>query len=84
MKYIKISAMWCPHCIIMNKVWKKVKEENPDITFEELDLDMDEESSNYDDLDILPVIIKEENGKEVKRLTGDKSYEEVNNFIKGM
>ena len=76
--------MWCPHCIVMNKVWKKVKEENPNVTFEELDLDMDEEASNYDNLDILPVIIKEENGKEVKRLTGDKSYEEVSSFIKEM
>ena len=76
--------MWCPHCIVMNKVWKKVKEENPNITFKELDLDMDEEASNYDNLDILPVIIKEENGKEVKRLTGDKSYEEVSSFIKEM
>ena len=84
MKYIKISAMWCPYCIVMNKIWKKVKEENPDKEFEELDLDMDEESNNYTDLEVLPVIIKVMDGKEIKRITGNKTYEEVSEFIKGM
>ena len=84
MKYVKISAMWCPHCIIMNKIWKKIKEENPNTIFEELDLDMDEEASNYEDLEVLPVIIRVKDGKEVKRITGEKTYEEVNDFIKGM
>ena len=84
MKYVKISAMWCPYCIVMNKIWKKVKEENSDLVFEELDLDMDEESNNYEDLEVLPVIIKVIDGKEVKRITGNKTYEEVSEFIKGM
>ena len=81
MKYIKISAMWCPYCIIMNKIWKRVKEEYPDITFTELDLDMDEESENYNIGDTLPVIIREENDVEVARLIGEKTYEEVKEFI---
>ena len=76
--------MWCPYCIVMNKIWKKVKEENPDKEFEELDLDMDEESNNYTDLEVLPVIIKVMDGKEIKRITGNKTYEEVSEFIKGM
>ena len=84
MKYVKISAMWCPYCIVMNKIWKKVKEDNPKITFEELDLDMDEEANNYDNLDVLPIIIKVVDGNEVDRLTGEKTYEEVSKFIKGM
>ncbi len=81
MKYIKISAMWCPYCIIMNKIWKKIKEEYPDITFEELDLDMDEESEKYNVGDILPVVLRIENDVEVARLTGEKTYEEVKKFI---
>ena len=84
MKYVKISAMWCPYCIVMNKIWKKIKEENPSITFEELDLDMDEESNNYENLDVLPVIIKVVDGKEESRITGEKTYDEVSKFIKGM
>ncbi len=81
MKYIKISAMWCPYCIIMNKIWKRVKEEYPNITFTELDLDMDEESENYNVGDTLPVIIRMENDVEVARLIGEKTYEEVKEFI---
>lgn len=33
MKIIKIGAMWCPACIIMNKFWNKVKEEFKNIEF---------------------------------------------------
>ena len=29
MKLIKISAIWCPSCLIMEKVWNQVKEEYP-------------------------------------------------------
>ena len=81
MKYIKISAMWCPYCIIMNKIWKKVKEEYPNIDFKELDLDMDEESENYNVGETLPIIIRIENDVEVARLVGEKTYEEVKKFI---
>ncbi len=81
MKYIKISAMWCPYCIIMNKIWKKIKEEYPDTIFEELDLDMDEETEKYNVGETLPVVLRIENDKEVARLTGEKTYEEVKKFI---
>lgn len=81
MKYIKISAMWCPYCIVMNKIWKKVKEEYPNVTFTELDLDMDEESEKYNVGDILPVIIRTKDDVEVARLIGEKTYEEVKKFI---
>ncbi len=65
----------------MNKIWKRVKEEYPNITFTELDLDMDEESENYNVGDTLPVIIRMENDVEVARLIGEKTYEEVKEFI---
>lgn len=81
MKYIKISAMWCPYCIIMNKIWKKIKEEYPNTIFEELDLDMDEEAEKYNVGETLPVVLRIENDKEVARLTGEKTYEEVKKFI---
>ena len=81
MKYVKISAMWCPYCIVMNKIWKKVKEEYPNVTFKELDLDMDEESEKYNVGETLPVIIRTKDDVEVARLTGEKTYEEVKKFI---
>ena len=42
MKVIKITAVWCGTCLIMNKTWNKVlKEKN--IETISLDYDMDEE-----------------------------------------
>ena len=57
MKIVKISAIWCGGCLVMNKVWEKLKN-NYSFDSIELDYDMDEEEvSNYNPGDILPVFI---------------------------
>ncbi len=84
MKIIKIGAMWCPACIIVNKYWNKIKTEHKEIEFLEYDIDLDEkETSKYSSLDILPVIIKLIDDKEVDRICGEKSKEEITMFIEG-
>ncbi len=83
MKIIKIGAMWCPACIIMNKFWNKVKEEFKNIEFIDYDLDMDEEKiESYQVGNVLPVIIAINNGIEKSRLIGEKKEEEVLEFIR--
>lgn len=79
MKIVKISAIWCGACLIMNKVWNKLKE---NYKFEdiELDYDMDEEEvKKYNPGDKLPVFIVYDNDKEITRVTGEFNEEE---FIK--
>ena len=84
MKVIKIGAIWCPACIIMNNFWNEIKEDNNNLEFEELDIDMDEEEvKKYNIGDILPVIVLEENDTEIKRLVGEKSKEEIQMFLQG-
>ncbi len=79
MKIIKISALWCPGCLIMNGITKKICEEY-NIEILELDYDFDEEKvKQYNVGSILPVLIFEQNGKEVLRIIGEKSYE----YVKG-
>ena len=80
---VVISALWCPSCLILKKHLKKLKEEqNIDVKY--LDYDFDEEEiKKYDVKDILPVMIIEEDGKEISRLTGEKEYEEIINYLKG-
>ena len=57
MKVVKITAMWCSACLIMNKVWSKVKD-NFDFEIEELDYDLDEEEvEKYNVGKVLPVFI---------------------------
>lgn len=80
MEIIKIGAMWCPACLIMNKIWPKI-EEKYNIKIKSLDLDFDEEEANsYDVGEILPVIIVKKDGKEI-RIIGEKTYEEIINEI---
>jgi len=80
MKLIKISAMWCPACLIMRNLLNDI---DFDIEQIEYDYDMDDDIvSEYSVGDILPVLILMDNDKEVSRLVGEKSKEEVLEFLR--
>ena len=83
MKLLKFNAVWCSACLVMKKVWKEIIEEKPSLTIEEYDYDMDEdEIIKYNVGEKLPVVIMlDENGNEIKRLTGEKKKEEIIDFI---
>ncbi len=80
MKIIKIGALWCPACLIVNKHLKKF--DNVDIV--SYDYDFDEEIvKKYDVGKILPVLIFLDSlGNEKKRLIGEVSQKEIENAIK--
>ena len=81
MEIIKIGAMWCPGCIVMKKTFKQI-EEDFNIKIKSLDLDFDEEEvSKYNVGDTLPVIIVNKDGKEIKRIIGEKSYQELKSLL---
>lgn len=81
MKVVKINAVWCSGCLIMNKRWNNILK-NYDIETVNLDFDIDEEEvQQYNVGDILPVFIFFKNGIEVKRLVGEKTEEELINII---
>ena len=84
MKIIKISAMWCPSCLIMNDLIDDLLNEyNLDITRYDYDLDQ-EIVSKYNVGNILPVLIKvDDNGNEISRIIGEKSKKELIKFIEG-
>ena len=77
MKIVRISSTWCVSCIVMNKLWKNLKEEYPDFEYVEYDYDLDEEAKNYNVGNILPVIIIYKNNEEIKRIIGEKSKKEL-------
>ena len=76
MKIIKIGALWCPGCLIVNKALKEVKKEY-DIEVIDKDYDMDDIES-YNVGDVLPVLIFP-NGK---RLVGERNKNEIIYMIK--
>lgn len=81
MKIVKIGAIWCGACLVMNKVWKKMQDT---YEFEAIDLDYDmneEEVEAYSPGDTLPVFIFFLEGKEVKRVVGEHSFEEMEKVI---
>lgn len=81
-KLLVISAVWCPSCLILNKHLKKINEEY-NIEINKLDYDLDEdEVEPYNVGDKLPVmILLDEKSNEVKRLIGEKSYDEIIEFL---
>ena len=82
MKIIKIGAMWCPSCIIVNKYWNKLKEQFNDIEFIEYDIDMDSEMvEEFSVGDILPVFIFLKDNSEIKRVIGEKKFDEMCDII---
>ena len=82
MKLIKIGAIWCSGCLVMNKVWNKlIKEYN--FSYETFDIDMDEdEVEKYNVGEKLPVFIVMENDKEIKRFIGEYSYSDMVNNLR--
>ena len=81
MKYIMISAIWCPSCIIMRPRYQKLLNNYP---IQELDFDDDEdEIEKYKIGKTLPVFIVLDIDKEVIRITGEKSEKELNKLLEG-
>ena len=82
MKLIKIGAIWCSGCLVMNKVWNKlIKEYN--FSYETYDIDMDEdEVEKYNVGEKLPVFIVMANDKEIKRFIGEYSYSDMVNNLR--
>lgn len=77
MKVVKINAIWCSGCLIMNKVWKNILKKY-DIETISLDYDMDEEEVlKYNVGSVLPVLIFYKDNNEVRRVIGEKSEEEL-------
>lgn len=81
-KLVIISAVWCPSCLILNKHLKKIQEEYNNLEIIKLDYDLDDEKvEKYNVGNKLPVMIIEENNKEIARLVGERTYNEINKFI---
>lgn len=81
MKIIKISSLGCPSCIIMNKVFNKIKNKY-DFEYEELDFDFDD-IEKYNVGKIMPVYIFYKDGKEINRLIGEHKEEEFDSILEG-
>ena len=80
MTIVKISSIACSSCIIMNNILERILE-NYKVRIKEYDYDFDDVP--YEVGKVLPVLIfLDENDKEVDRLIGESTYEEIEKRIK--
>ena len=83
MKIIKIGAIWCAECIVMNSVWGEIKSELTDLNLESFDIDDDLEIQvKYNIKDIPVYIFLNKENKEFLRLKGAQNKKELLNIIK--
>lgn len=82
MKMIKITAIWCTSCILMNPIIDEVKEKlNIELISYDYDMDCDQ-FNKYNIGNILPVLIcLDDKGNEVGRVVGEKSRKELLDIV---
>ncbi len=83
-KVIRITAIWCPSCIIMKNRYDDALKTIP---CEVTDYDFDDDELLYQSYQIgttLPVVIFEENGHELLRVIGEKSKKELHKLLEGL
>lgn len=83
MKILKFGAMWCPGCLVMRPLWKKIEEENTWLDSEYFDFDKDKEAVSQYQIDTkLPVFIfLAKDGTELHRIQGERSKKEIMQLI---
>lgn len=79
---VEISAIWCSSCLVMQKRWKEIQKQFPNIEWKKCDFDLDSEIQKYQVGEKLPVLIFEKDGKEISRLVGERKKEEVLAWVK--
>ncbi|MBQ6476928.1 MAG: thioredoxin family protein [Bacilli bacterium] len=85
MRIVKVSAVWCSACLIMNKIWKEIETEEK-LEVESLDLDMNEEEvKKYNVGEKLPeVIFLNDEDEEIGRLIGEHTKKEILEYMRGL
>jgi thioredoxin 1 len=74
------TAEWCGPCKALGPVMEKVAET---ISVEKINIDYETDRTKAAGIMSVPTVVLAENGQEVRRFVGAKSYQEVINFING-
>ena len=74
------TAEWCGPCKALGPVMEKVAET---ISVEKINIDYETDRTKAAGVMSVPTVVLAENGQEIRRFVGAKSYQEVMNFING-
>lgn len=82
MKIERITAIWCPSCLLMKSRWENIEKEFSEIEFIDYDYDFDEDIVNSRNVGkILPVCILYKNDQEISRIVGEKTEKELRELL---
>jgi thioredoxin 1 len=74
------TAEWCGPCKALGPIMEKVAET---ISVEKINIDYETDRTKAAGIMSVPTVVLAENGQEVRRFVGAKSYQEVMQFING-
>jgi thioredoxin 1 len=79
-KLFYFTAPWCQPCQALGPIMDRVTGQIP---VEKVNIDYEMERARTANVMSVPTVILVENGQEVRRFVGAKSYEQVMQFING-
>ena len=74
------SAPWCQPCQTLGPIMEQVSQQ---VYVEKINVDYEPDLITKYGVRNIPTVILVENGQEVRRFTGARSYNDVMNFING-
>jgi thioredoxin-like negative regulator of GroEL len=74
------TAPWCQPCQVLGPTMDKVSQQMP---VEKINIDYEMDRARTANVGSVPTVVLVENGQEVRRFTGARSYEQVMQFING-
>lgn len=69
-KVIRITAEWCRPCSVLAPLIEELKNENPDVVFETIDVDENPDALSLYGIRGVPVVIVKNNDTETARFVG--------------
>lgn len=77
-KLFLFTAEWCPGCKTLEPVMDKI---SATIPVEKINIDYEMDRARSANVMSVPTVVLAENGQEIKRFIGAKSYEQMLEFI---
>ena len=74
------TAPWCEPCQVLGPIMDKVSKQ---VRVEKVNIDYEMDRARGANVGSVPTVILVENGQEVRRFVGARSYEQVMQFING-
>lgn len=79
-KLFYFTAPWCQPCQVLGPIMDQV---SGNIPVEKINIDYEMDRARAVNVSSVPTVILVENGQEVRRFVGARSYQDVMNFING-